>query len=403
MTPESHLSPAALKAAVVARARTLGFADCRIAPIHRASHADRFEQWIAEGKHGDMAWLARTPERRTNPALVLPGAQAMIVVAMNYFVPPPGSPHQPNPHEDTDDAADDASTASTAHATNPGLPASSLPAPPAHSAAHPVAPPDAARGRVARYAWGDDYHHLIEERLRQLCDHLAAHGGQQKLYVDTGPVLERDFASDAGLGWNGKSTVQIHPKLGTWFFLGEILTTLPLPADAPFGDHCGKCTRCLDACPTQALTGPRQLDARRCLSYLTIEHKGPIPEEFRKALGDRIYGCDDCLDVCPWNRFARASREAAFAARPHVAAWALRDFLALDDDGFRALFRGSPIKRLKRPGFLRNVCVALGNVGTADDLPALRTAAADPHPLIAGHADWAIAEIAARTGRAEPS
>lgn len=403
MTPATHLSPAALKAAVVARARALGFADCRIAPIHRASHADIFEQWIAEGKHGDMAWLARTPERRTNPALVLPRAQAMIVVAMNYFVPPPGSPHQPNPHDDTDDAADNASTAATDRAANPGLPASSLPAPPAHSAAHSAAPPDAARGRVARYAWGDDYHHLIEERLRQLCDHLAAHGGQQKLYVDTGPVLERDFASDAGLGWNGKSTVQIHPKLGTWFFLGEILTTLPLPADAPFGDHCGKCTRCLDACPTQALTGPRQLDARRCLSYLTIEHKGPIPEEFRRALGDRIYGCDDCLDACPWNRFARASREAAFAARPHVAAWALRDFLALDDDGFRALFRGSPIKRLKRPGFLRNVCVALGNVGTADDLPALRTAAADPHPLIAGHAAWAIAEIAARTGRAEPS
>lgn len=395
MTPATHLSPAALKAAVVARARALGFADCRIAPIHRASHADIFEQWIAEGKHGDMAWLARTPERRTNPALVLPGAQAMIVVAMNYFVPPPGSPHRTDPHEDTDDDTDDPSTADTAHATNPGLPASSLPAPPA--------PPDAARGRVARYAWGDDYHHLIEERLRQLCDHLAAHGGQQKLYVDTGPVLERDFASDAGLGWNGKSTVQIHPKLGTWFFLGEILTTLPLPADAPFGDHCGKCTRCLDACPTQALTGPRQLDARRCLSYLTIEHKGPIPEEFRRALGDRIYGCDDCLDACPWNRFARASREAAFAARPHVAAWALRDFLALDDDGFRALFRGSPIKRLKRPGFLRNVCVALGNVGTADDLPALHAAAADPHPLIAGHAAWAIAEIAARVRRAEPS
>jgi epoxyqueuosine reductase len=357
VTTEPSLSPSALKAVIVAQARAVGFADCRIAPIHRASHAHVFEQWIAEGHHGDMAWLARTPERRTNPALVLPGAQAIIVVAMNYFVPPPA----------------------------PGT----------------TTTPEAARGLVARYAWGDDYHDLIQDRLRLLCEHLAAHGGQQKLYVDTGPVLERDFASDAGLGWNGKSTVQIHPKLGTWFFLGEILTTLPLPPDQPFGDHCGKCTRCLDACPTQAITAPRQLDARRCLSYLTIEHQGAIPVEFRKALGARIYGCDDCLEACPWNRFAQASREAAFAARPHVAEWSLRDFLALDDDGFRTLFKGSPIKRLKRPRFLRNVCVALGNVGTTDDLPALRTAATDPHPLIAEHAAWAIAEIAARAGREE--
>jgi epoxyqueuosine reductase len=353
VTAETDNAPAALKAEVLAAARDLGFADCRIAPIHRASHADVFEQWIADGKYGDMAWLARTPERRTDPSLVLPGAQAMIVVAMNYFA--------------------------------------ATPDPPADQ-------PAAARGLVARYAWGDDYHDLMQERLRKLCDVLAARGGVQKLYVDTGPVLERDFASDAGLGWNGKSTVQIHPKLGTWFFLGEILTTLPLPPDLPFGDHCGKCTRCLDACPTRAITAPHHLDARRCLSYLTIEHKGPIPSEFRKALGARIYGCDDCLVACPWNRFAQASREAAFVARPHVAGWSLRDFLALDDDGFRALFKGSPIKRLKRPGFLRNVCVALGNVGTAGDLPALRSAAADPHPLIAEHAAWAIAEIEGREG-----
>jgi epoxyqueuosine reductase len=353
VTAEPDNVPATLKAEVLAAARALGFADCRIAPIHRASHADVFDQWIADGKYGDMAWLARTPERRTDPSLVLPGAQAMIVVAMNYFVPPP------------DPIADQLA---------------------------------AARGVVARYAWGDDYHDLMQERLRKLCDVLAARGGVQKLYVDTGPVLERDFASDAGVGWNGKSTVQIHPKLGTWFFLGEILTTLALPPDLPFGDHCGKCTRCLDACPTRAIIAPHHLDARRCLSYLTIEHKGPIPAEFRKALGARIYGCDDCLTACPWNRFAQASREAAFAARPHVAGWSLRDFLALDDDGFRALFKGSPIKRLKRPGFLRNVCVALGNVGGTGDLPALRTAASDPHPLIAEHAAWAIEEIEARVG-----
>ena len=332
-------------------ARRLGFDACRIARIRRAPHADTFERWIAGGAHGDMAWLARSPDRRTDPSLVLPGARSMVVVAMNYFVDAPA----------------------------------------------PAGPPAAGvRGQFARYAWGDDYHDVMIERLDALSARLAELGGRQKSYVDTGPVLERDFASDAGIGWNGKSTVQIHPKIGTWFFLGEILTTLDLPPDAPFGDHCGKCTRCLDACPTRAFTGPRQLDARRCLSYLTIEHKGPIPLEFRTAMGGRIYGCDDCLAVCPWNRFARASRETAFAARPHVGDWTLRSFLGLDDDGFRTLFRGSPVKRLKRPRFLRNVCVALGNTGTPDDLPALHQAARDTDPLVAEHAEWAIAEILLR-------
>jgi len=218
----------------------------------------------------------------------------------------------------------------------------------------------------------------------------------QKPYVDTGPVLERDFATDAGLGWNGKSTMQIHRRLGTWFFLAEILTTLELVPDEPFGDHCGKCTRCITACPTAAITAPHRLDARRCISYLTIEHKGPIPEEFREAMGDRIYGCDDCLDACPWNRFAAQSREMAFQARGSVFAKRLRDFLALDDEGFRALFARSPIKRIKRARFLRNVCVALGNTGTADDLTALQRAAADPDPLVSEHAAWAIARIRSR-------
>ena len=267
------LSPVALKSEILRAARTLGFDDCRIAPIHRASHADVFEQWLDHGKYGDMAWMARQPERRTDPSLVLPGVQAMIVVAKNYHVEAPAPA--------TFQAASDL----------------------------PDAPPPAATGVIAKYAWGDDYHDLMQAQLRHLCDTLSAHGGVQKLYVDTGPILERDFASDAGLGWNGKSTVQIHPKLGTWFFLGEILTTLPVPPDQPFGDHCGKCTRCMTACPTQAITAPRQMDARRCLSYLTIEHKGSIPLEFRKPLGNRIYGCDDCLAVCPWNRFAQASKD----------------------------------------------------------------------------------------------
>jgi epoxyqueuosine reductase len=209
-------------------------------------------------------------------------------------------------------------------------------------------------------------------------------------------VLERDWASAAGLGWNGKSTVQIHRRLGTWFFLGEILTTLVVAPDEASRDHCGSCTRCMVACPTQAITAPHRMDARRCLSYLTIEHKGSIPEEFRRAMGDRIYGCDDCLEVCPWNRFAVASREQAFAARPFVHGWLLREFLELNDAGFRELFRWSPVKRIGRPAFLRNVCVALGNTGGSDDLAALRRAAQDPDPLIAEHARWALAEVEAR-------
>lgn len=329
-------------------ANELGFDDCRIAGAHRATHADDFAEWIENGKHGDMGWLEKNPDRRSDPRIVLPECKAIICLAMNYY---PG---------DTPPNAD----------------------------------PDY---RIARYAWNDDYHDLIEKRLKEFSAKLETLGGEHKPYVDTGPVLERDFASDSGLGWGGKSTMQIHRKLGTWFFLAEVLTTLPLQADPPFGDHCGKCVACIDACPTAAITGPRQLDARRCISYLTIENKGAIPEEFRVAMGDRIYGCDDCLDVCPWNRFAKASHEAAYLAREEVFAMKLRDFLALDDSRFRQIFRKSPIKRIKRPRFLRNVCVALGNVGTPEDLPALEISASDPDPLISEHARWAIAKIRSQT------
>ena len=324
-------------------AAELGFDDCRIARAKEASHADLFRDWIDEGNHGEMAWMERTPERRCDPREVLPGCQSMVCLALNYY---PGRSPFPEGHE--------------------------------------------GGYRIARYAWNDDYHDLIEKRLREFDAKLQTLGGTQRFYVDTGPVLERDFASDAGLGWNGKSTVQIHRRLGAWFFLAELLTTLDLTVDAPFGDHCGKCTACITACPTQAITAPRRVDARRCVSYLTIEHKGPIPEEFRIAMGDRIYGCDDCLDACPWNRFAMESREMTFHARVIVFEKRLRDFLDLDDEGFRALFAKSPIKRIKRPRFLRNVCVALGNTGTLDDLPSLERAAADPDPLIAEHAAWAV-------------
>lgn len=336
-------------AQIKAWASDLGFDDCRIARAKEASHADVFREWIAEGKHGEMAWLEKTPHRRCDPREVLEGCKAIICLALNYY---PGRTPFPEGH--------------------PG------------------------GYRFARYAWNDDYHDLIVSRLKEFDARIQTLGGTQRYYVDTGPVLERDFASDAGLGWNGKSTVQIHRKIGAWFFLAELLTTLDLPADAPFGDHCGKCTACITACPTQAITGPRRMDARRCVSYLTIENKGPIPEEFREAIGDRIYGCDDCLDACPWNRFAHVSREMTFHAREAVFEKRLRDFLELNDDEFRALFAKSPVKRIKRNRFVRNVCVGLGNTGTAEDLPALEKAAADEDPLIAEHAQWAVDRIRKR-------
>lgn len=333
-----------MKQEIVERARELGFDLCRVASAGAALHAEEFRAWLGEGCAGDMAWLARNADRRTDPQRVLPGARSVVVLGLNYW--------------------------QGAEAALPG---------------------------IARYAWGDDYHEVIERKLAELDVFLKERGGVQKCYVDTGPVLERDFAAAAGAGWHGKSTMLIHPELGTWFFLAEILTTLELEPDEPMPDRCGTCTRCIAACPTGAITAPHRVDARLCVSYLTIENKGAIPLELRPLIGGRIYGCDDCLSACPWNRFAQAGREAAFAARPAVAAMELRDYLALDDEGFRVLFRKSPIKRIKRRGFLRNVCVALGNVGTRHDLPALERAAEDSEPLIAEHAQWAIARLKERT------
>ncbi len=341
---ESSLPPTELKGELTRRAEELGFATLRVAPARRARHADHFQKWVEDGKYGDMAWLARDPERRSDPTIVLPGCQSVVVLAFNYYT--------------------------TEH------------------------PP--ADYRIAAYSWNRDYHDIITPRLRQLNTFLEENGGQQRFYTDTGPVLERDFAAEAGLGWNGKSTVQIHRELGTWFFLADFLTTLALPHDEPQSNHCGKCTACITACPTQAITAPHHLDARRCISYLTIEHKGPIPLELRPLLGNRIYGCDDCLAICPWNRFAKASQEAQLQARETIFSHRLRDFLSLSDEEFRQLFSKSPIKRSKRPRFLRNVCVALGNTGSNEDLPALKKASQDPEPLISEHALWAIEQITAR-------
>jgi epoxyqueuosine reductase len=346
---DCEISQEQLKTQLVSFAREIGFDSCRVAACSSAPHAEEFRNWLDEGEHGEMSYMERGQEKRRDPQKVLAGARSIVVLAMNYFQGHPEGGHTP-----------------------------------------------AVTGRIARYAWGDDYHDLIDRKLHQVDEFLGKFGGQQKCYVDTGPVLERDHAAQAGIGWHGKSTMLIDKRLGTWFFLAEVLTTLELTPDEPVPDRCGTCQRCIKACPTGAITAPHRLDARRCISYLTIELKGSIPVELRPLIGDRIFGCDDCLDACPWNRFAQVSREAAFLARPATVGIPLRDYLSLSDDEFRALFRNSPIKRIKRRGLLRNVCVALGNVGDWSDLPALKRAAADPELLIAEHAKWAIHQIKSR-------
>ncbi|MEP7072159.1 MAG: tRNA epoxyqueuosine(34) reductase QueG [Verrucomicrobiota bacterium] len=345
---------AELREQVVARATEIGFDLCRFTRAAEPAHAAEFRDWLSAGHAGEMNYLQRNAERRCDPQLVLPGARSIIVLAQNYFQGP-------------------------------------LRAQAGSSAA----------GTIARYAWGADYHLSLESKLRQLDAFLVRCGGRQRFYVDTGPVLERDHAAAAGIGWQGKNTMLLNRTLGTWFFLAEILTTLEFDLDQAEPDRCGSCTRCLDACPTQAFTGPHQLDARRCISYLTIELKGSIPVELRPLLGDHIYGCDVCLDVCPWNRFATLSRETTSSMGEDVARMTLRDYLALTEESFRLLFRNSPIRRTKRRGLLRNVCVALGNVGTTDDLAALRKASVDSEPLIAEHARWAIEQIESRAQKVE--
>jgi epoxyqueuosine reductase len=346
---DREISQGELKTQLVSFAREIGFDSCRVAACGSAPHAEEFRNWLNEGEHGEMSYMERGEEKRRDPRKVLAGTRSIVVLAMNYFQGNPERGHTP-----------------------------------------------AVTGRIARYAWGDDYHDLIDRKLHQIDEFLREFGGHQKCYVDTGPVLERDHAAQAGTGWHGKSTMLIDERLGTWFFLAEVLTTLELTPDEPVPDRCGTCQRCIKACPTGAITAPHRLDARRCISYLTIELKGSIPLELRPLIGDRIFGCDDCLDACPWNRFAQVSRETAFLARPATVGIPLRDYLSLSDDQFRVLFRNSPIKRIKRRGLLRNVCVALGNVGDSSDLPALKRAAADPERLIAEHAKWAIHQIRSR-------
>jgi epoxyqueuosine reductase len=336
------------KQALQARARELGFDDCRCTTADPPAHAAHFQRWLAADCHGEMGYLARNAPKRIDPFQVLAGAKTIMTLAASYL-PPDGRP----PFE-------------------PG-----------------------ATGEIARYARFSDYHHVLGQRLKSLAAFLDSLGpGTRSLwYVDTGPLLERDLAERAGLGFIGKHTNLISRQLGNWIFLSELITTLELEPDPPEKNHCGSCRRCLHACPTAAITAPFQLDARRCISYLTIESKGPIPEELRPALGQRIYGCDDCLAVCPWNRFAREGAIMRHHYRSDLAGPELLPLLALDEAGFQRRFAGTPMLRAKRRGLLRNVCVALGNSRDRRALPALERAALDPEPLIAEHARWAIGHI----------
>ena len=342
-----------MKAAIRQHALELGFDDCRFTTAEPPESAARFLEWLEGKRHGTMGWMERNAVKRIDPQSVLGGARSVITLAASY---------------DSGDGAQ----------ARPG------------------------QGVIARYARYADYHDALGQALGQLTvrvQSLAGEGARSLWYVDTGPVLERDLGQRAGLGFIGKHTNLISRRLGNWFFISEILTTAELEPDEPERNHCGKCTRCIDVCPTRAITAPFQLDARRCISYLTIELKGSIPEEYRSAIGNRIYGCDDCLEVCPWNRFAGEGRLMASHRRDDLGQADLIGLLALDDDGFRAKFRGTPMQRTKRRGVLRNVCVALGNIGDAKAIPPLERAAGDPEPLIAEHAQWALGQVMQRSGQ----
>jgi epoxyqueuosine reductase len=335
-----------MKAELQSGARALGFDDCRVTTAAAPQTAKAFEEWLAKEKHGEMAWLQRNSFKRVDPAKVLAEARSIVTLAVSY-----------------------------------------------HS------PKIESNGAIARYARYADYHDVLVEPLKKLVTFIdeKAPGSKSLWYVDTGPFLERDLAQRAGLGFVGKHTNLISRTLGNWFFLAEIITTAEIEPDAPEKNRCGSCTRCLAACPTEAIVAPFQLDARRCISYLTIELKGPIPVELRPKIGNRIYGCDDCLAVCPWNRFAREGQLMKAHAREDLEHPNLIELLALDDAGFKTRFAGTPMLRTKRRGILRNICVALGNVGDRNALPVLQRAANDPEPLIAEHARWAIEQIESRS------
>ncbi len=350
-TPRRAEPAGDLGARLRAQALSLGFEAAgiaRVAPLDAVAH---YEAWLAAGRHGDMDWLAspRHRERRAEPDRLVPGIRAVLCVALCH--PPARDPEA-----------------------------------------------DARLGRIARYAAGQDYHALMKEKLGALERWIRTDlvpGSGSLWYADTGAILERGWAEAAGLGWIGKHSGLLAESLGSWFVLGEVLLDFDVEPDAPLAhERCGTCERCLDACPTRAIVAPYQVDARLCISYLTIERRGPIPRELRPLVGDWIFGCDVCQEVCPWNRFAPPAREARLHART-LDGWTLERFLALDEPAFRNLFATSPIRRADREGFLRNVCVALGNRGDAAAAPVLaRTLERDHAPLVRGHAAWALGRLA---------
>jgi epoxyqueuosine reductase len=308
----------------------------------------RLQQFLADGAHGDMDWMAATAARRGDPHALWPDVRSVVMLGMNYG--PDGDPLAILNRRE--------------------------------------------RGAISVYAQGADYHEILKPRLKTLARWLVAQaGGDVKVFVDTAAVMEKPLAEAAGLGWQGKHTNLVSRQYGSWLFLGAIFTTLELPPDAPEADHCGSCRACLDVCPTAAFPAPYRLDARRCISYLTIEHKGPIPRELRPLMGNRIYGCDDCLAVCPWNKYAQAGREAKLAAREALHAPLLADLARLDDAGFRALFAKSPVKRTGRDRFVRNVLVAIGNSGDTTLADAAARLLDDPSPLVRGAAVWALGRL----------
>jgi len=348
VVPRPHSQPAAeLAQRIKEHALDLGFALCGITSADPPPHHPEYREWLKHGYVGEMDYLARQESKRGDLQSVLPGARSVVVVALNYHT------------KDEIDAK------------------------------------DALRGTVARYARFDDYHKAIWERLNQLLTFIQEQspGAAGKVYCDTGPITERDLAMRSGIGWIGKHTNLISRQLGNWFFLGEILLDIALRVDEPSKTHCGTCTRCIPACPTGAILAPYVLDSRRCVSYLTIELKGSIPEDLRPLIGNRIYGCDDCLAACPWNKFAVVSADPAVQPRADLTAPDLIELLGLDEESFRRRFQDSPIRRTKRRGLLRNVCVALGNLGDPCALPALTKALSDPEPLIREHAAWAIEKL----------
>ena len=319
----------------------LGFHNFGVTKVPLELRRDYYNQWIKEGKHGTMAWMENNNERRLNPQHLMSEAKSILVFAMNYY--------QKDPNRNF---------------------------------------------RIAKYALGKDYHSVIYKRLKKICRFLKEnYQSDQKPYVDTGPVLEKPIAEAAGLGWQGKSTILVEKKRGTWSLLGTIVTTLDLPASKEGKDYCGTCTRCIDCCPTQAITAPYKLDASKCISYLTIEHKGSIPHEFREAIGDRVFGCDECLDVCPWNKWAKITKESQFEARTLPD---LKTILNWDEEDFKSNLVASPIKRVKLNGLKRNVALVIGNIGNKDDLPALEALVNCGDDVLQEQAEWSIQAIKSR-------